>query len=183
MGGPWGCGGYRVNPNHGPTRGNRRKSGLKIFGRHLELLELEAGRHGATDEAVIPLAARHLPGAWRHHQLRNLGLVDVIAQDIAVSANRQLQWRAAIKMPDLGRIDAMPARDLPRLEQEIDGGRGGAALAGCFSTGWQRPAIPKGLAEMAPFRMRLQRQHVDQAVRFRHVFPPAPCHRMRESPR
>src|SRR4051812_46578138 len=156
------------------------------------MCKFKAGRHRAADQAIVPLAARHLPLAGWHHQLRHLGLVYVIAQEIALLADRQFQRRAAIEMPDLRRIDAMPARDLTRLEQEIDGGGEGAALAACIPTRGRRPAIPESLAEIAAFRMRLEPQHFDQAIGLVHVdlarprtcrFPGACCHGRRESPK
>ena len=110
----------------------------ETLGRHFEMLKLKAGRYRAADQGEVALAARHLPLAGRHHQLRHLGLVDVVAQNVPVLADRDLQRRAAIEMPDLGGIDAVPARDLPALEQEIDGGR-------------MRPAF----AIVVPARMRM----------------------------
>ena len=55
----------------------------------------------------------------------------------------QLERRARIKMPGLGLRDAVPARDLAALQQEIDRRRG---------------AVAKGFAEAAALRVPFETQ-------------------------
>ena len=58
------------------------------------------------------------------------------------------QRRAAMPVPQLGRVDAMPARHLAGLQQKEDGGGMGATM---------RPGlVAERLAEPAAFGMRLE---------------------------
>jgi hypothetical protein len=60
-------------------------------------------------------------------------------------ANLQFQRRAAIKVPDLSGINAVPARGLASFEQEIDRGRistAGIGVTKCFA---EMPAFGMGL--------------------------------------
>ena len=59
-------------------------------------------------------------------------------------------------MPELGGIDAMPMRDLSRLQQEKNGGGMGPALMTEF--------VAEGLAEPAAFGMRPQLQMRDDLI-------------------
>src|SRR5262245_42030355 len=57
------------------------------------------------------------------------------------------EWRPA-RLPKLGRIDLVPARNLARLHQEQDRGRVRPAVRPC--------RVAERLAEPTPFRMRLE---------------------------
>src|SRR5262245_37959606 len=59
-------------------------------------------------------------------------------------------------MPDLRRIDTVPARDLARFKQIVDRGRHRATARGV--------AVAKGLAEISAFGMRLQVEQADDIV-------------------
>src|SRR5262245_30427443 len=93
---------------------------------HLELLPLEGRRHGAADQGPGSERARALPYAARYHALGQLADREVAAQPQvmdapAVLAQRQLERRAGIVVPDLVGIDhAVPVRALAGPQQEID---------------------------------------------------------------
>ena len=67
--------------------------------------------------------------------------------------NGQAQRRAGMEVPRLRRIDAMPVRALAARQQEIDRGRGSAAV--------DRRRIAERLAEMPALRMRREGEHAD----------------------
>ena len=71
----------------------------------------------------------------------------------SLATNVERQRRAGVKMPDLHRVDAMPMRALAAREQEIDRGRGRAAV--------DHAGIAEGLAEMPAFGMRLEIKEAD----------------------
>ena len=64
--------------------------------------------------------------------------------------------RAVVKMPNLGRIDAVPMADLSGFEQEQNGGARGTLTGGSLGA-------PR-LAVMAALRMRLQIEGFDHGV-------------------
>src|SRR5580704_8430521 len=74
--------------------------------------------------------------------------------------------------PDLGGVDAMPMRNLARLQQEIDRRRGRPALA-------RYPGVAKTLTIPAAFRVRRKIKLADHVLggTARHVSPRAiaPC--------
>src|SRR5262245_21540680 len=73
----------------------------------------------------------------------------------------ELERRAAIPVPNLDRVDLVPARNLARLEQEQDRGRVRAAVRPC--------RVAERLAEPAAFRMRLEVMLPDHVLGGRRV--------------
>src|SRR5579885_102539 len=84
--------------------------------RQFEAVEIEGRRHCAAGERPIAGALGRLPGARRHDHLRDLAGMDVgtKADNLLFGAihDFELERRAAIVMPDLDRIDAVPMRAL-----------------------------------------------------------------------
>ena len=125
---------------------------------HLERGELEARRDGAADQRPFAQAARRLPPAGRHDDLRPLARRELSAEHLldhgaVFLAHRQRQRGAGMEMPDLGGVlDPVPGRNLVLFQQEIDRGRMAARAAG---------AVAKGLGIPAAFRMRLQAEDRD----------------------
>src|SRR5262245_7512962 len=138
-----------------------RHPGIEPRRRHLEAGKLEPWCHGAANERPGPEALRLLPGVRRNHRLWAFSRCEVDAEPRVAApggiGNRQQQRRAGVPVPDLGRIDAMPARNLAGLEQEVDRRRVGPP---------QRPAhrISERLAVMPALRMRLQAEQTDDVV-------------------
>ena len=73
---------------------------------------------------------------------------------------RQCQRRAAVIVPDLDRVDAVPVRALAARQQKQDRGRGGAAV--------DHTGIAEGLAIVPAFRMRLEIERADDVGRRAH---------------
>ena len=92
---------------------------LPTLRRQLELREIETWRDCAADQAPCAEALRALPAARMHKGLRTLPVQPIGAETKvlapAVLMQPEQQRRAAISVPELGGIDAMPARDLARL--------------------------------------------------------------------
>jgi hypothetical protein len=102
-----------------------------------------------------------LPALRRNDKLRPLAPDQVGAQAmhvcrIAGARGFYLQWRPGVKMPNLGRIHAMPARHLTGFEKKINQRRDGPAAR-------IMRRIAKGFAEIATFRMRAQIEQGDDA--------------------
>lgn len=130
---------------------------VKPLRRQFEFRKLEAGSDGASDERVSAERSRALPGIRRHDDLRPLGLFNIVPQNKTFLADPEFQRRATMKVPYLRRIDAMPARDLARLEQKQDGSGVGPAAA---------RLVAKTFTEMAAFRMRLKAKPHNQIICF-----------------
>src|SRR5688500_5742015 len=93
--------------------------------------ELESGTDGAADERVLAETAGRLPHAGGTDADRS----EIRARHIQYMSRQQsrrwivseqLQRSAGIEMPDLIRVDDVPATELVALEQIVDRG-GGAA--------------------------------------------------------
>src|SRR5215475_8504688 len=99
---------------------------LPVRRRHLEFLEQEAWRHGRADQRPRAQRPRRLPDAARHDGLRPLAESEVDAEPhalhrAAILAQRQLERRAGVVVPELvGIDDLVPMRALAGLEQEVD---------------------------------------------------------------
>src|ERR1043166_1099543 len=138
-------------------------SGRPAFRRQLETLEFESRRDRAAHERPVPEAFCGLPMARRHNGLRPFTLRQIGPEHDALDRPRvarrdiERERRAGVVVPDLDRINPMPVRALAAREQEIDRGRGGAAV--------DRQRIAKGLAKMAPLRMRLEIEERDDIGR------------------
>lgn len=95
------------------------------------MFEQESRRDRAADERVSTERFCTLPRTRRHNDLRPLSLVEIASKDVipddTVFRDTQRERRTRIPVPDLGRIDAMPARLFARLQKEIDRGAVGAA--------------------------------------------------------
>ena len=127
---------------------------LEVRRGQLEVRELEAGRNRTADQRPRAEAVRLLPGARRHDGLRALagGEVDAqrsVAARACIVGDGEEQRRAGMPVPDLGRIDPVPARNLAVAQQEIDGGGGRARAV-------RRRRVAERLAEMPALRMRRQ---------------------------
>src|SRR5581483_3633644 len=143
-----------------PLRGVPERRGLfwPPAGRgEFEIIELEAGRHGAADQSPVAQRFRGLPGARRDRELRHLVGVNVGAQrhDLLLGAvdHFELERAAGVIVPDLDGVDAVPVRALAAGQQEQDGGRSGAAVMAA--------RVAEGLAVMPAFGMRLEPQLAD----------------------
>src|SRR6185437_6846749 len=117
-------------------------SGFETFRRHLEPGKLKPRRDRTADQRIIAQASGRLPFSRRYHRLGEFASGNVRSQNCHPFADLQFQRCAAIKMPDFGCIDAMPARDLARLEQKQDGSGVGPAAA---------RLVAKTFTEMAAF--------------------------------
>src|SRR5688572_17557326 len=96
----------------------------------------------------------------RHGRMRMVAFMPVRTETIFAARFAMLdlkqERRAAMPMPELGRVDLVPARHLARLQQKKDGGGMGAAM---------RPGlVAEGFAEPAVLGMRLQPEMRDHFV-------------------
>ena len=107
-----------------------------------------------------PTSVRLLPSVGRHGGLRALAGGKIRSEGnctmSCIVGDAEDQRRACVPMPDLDRIDAVPARHLALAQQEVDGrGRGARTVAA---------AIAKRLAEMPTLRMRRKPEQADNFV-------------------
>src|SRR5882672_2066956 len=128
--------------------------------RKLEPREFESGRHRAADERPSANAFRRLPGACRYDGLRALAgreigpEPDALDRSLVARGDLECERRAGVEMPHLRRIDPMPVRALAAREQKIDRGRSRARAV-------DRASVPKSLAEVPAFGMRLEIEQAD----------------------
>ena len=130
------------------TRENMRH-GSQPSGASSKTGEVEARRHGAACKRPRPEAARTLPRACRHEPLRVLAAKPIGPEPNFVARLSMLdleqQRRAAMPVPQLGGVDAMPAGDFARLQQKQNGGGVGAALCAPARRGRSRgTSHPRG---------------------------------------
>ncbi len=133
-------------------------------------------RRRSRPASMAPRLCRALPPMRRHDELRALALEEIgpehmPAQILARPRHADRQRRAGVEMPDLGRIDPVPMRDLTRLQQEIDRRRRRAA-------GLAPRGIAKRLAVEAALGVRPQIQQADDRRprwRLRSMAAPRSC--------
>jgi hypothetical protein len=96
----------------------------------------------------------------RYDRLRPLAREEIGAQrqafdrTLRVQRDRQLERRAGVIVPALGRIDLVPMRPLTAREQEIDRSR-------CRARAMHRAGVAEGLAIMSALGMRLEIEQAD----------------------
>ncbi len=105
---------------------------VKAGWRQREAVELEARRHGATDQRVGTCAARSLPMALGHDDLRSTcqqirGQHVIRGRAVICCRQAQDQRRACVKQPDFGGIHFVPVTGLTCGQQEIDACTAGSA--------------------------------------------------------
>ena len=118
------------------TRSNRCDAVGRIEIRRRELESRRTANPGATVQPTSVQAPRlraccQWPGGndglRTLARLRGRAEADASRRRPRGGAIAELERRARVPVPDLGGVDAVPARDLARGEQEIDRGGGGAA--------------------------------------------------------
>ncbi len=84
--------------------------------------ELKTGRYGASDQRPVPRRFRGLPSAGRHNSLGLLAAKDVRAKRDTNALPTVIDVKpygsTGMKVPNLGRVDAVPMRTLTPGEQE-----------------------------------------------------------------
>jgi len=123
----------------------RRRSQFKGF-------KYKAGCHRAADQRVTAQTSGLLPVVSRYDCLRALSGGKIIAKFDSFQASRRrgnakFQRCPAVPVPDLGRVDPVPARDLAALEKEVYRRRSSTPAVG------HGGRVAKGLAKEAAFRM------------------------------
>src|SRR5260370_12546052 len=121
--------------------------------RQLDPLELKTRRDGAADQRPVAETLRRLPGVSRHNRLRALPGSKIAAErhtrDAAFALRDfERKRRAGMPMPNFHRVDTMPVRTLAARQQKVD-------YSGCGAATLDLAGIPKRLAKMSAFRMRL----------------------------
>ena len=115
-------------------RRSTAQAGLPAFRRHLEAGKLEARSHRAADQRPCTQAFRRLPCSGGHHTLRPLTGTEIRAKRqradaLAIIRNPEGKRRPRVPVPGLHRVDPVPGRAFPRLQQEIDRRRARAAIS------------------------------------------------------
>ena len=106
---------------------------FETFVCQFEFRKLESRRDRAAHQRILTQRTRALPCVRGHDDLRTFAVFDSRAQHEALRhaaaiGNFQFERRAAMIMPCLRRIDAMPVRDLACLQQKINRCRKCAAI-------------------------------------------------------
>ncbi len=158
----------------------RRQRRVTIPVKQTKPRKIKRRRHQASTQRMPAQRPRSLPGIRRHHAHR-LSIVDTARtqpmppQLIGIRViNQQLQRFAFDEMPSLFGVHAMPGTELTGSEQEMDGAQRRARRAGWLWCGVDAPVV-------AAFRMRLQRQVIDQHLRWRRRAHPVNLRRPHHS--
>src|SRR5215216_6441294 len=144
------------------------RRGRPALRRHFKTREVETGRDRAADQRPGAEAFGLLPSVSGNRRLRPLASRQIGAEPQRGNAvgvhNPERQRRARVPMPDLGGVDAVPARTLAARQQEINRRRSGARTIHDLG-------VAKGLAKVPAFRVRLQSEqpHDIGARQFGHA--------------
>lgn len=134
--------------------------------RDLQFGELETRRNGATYKRVVAKGPRRLPVVRRHDALRTLAVCNGRSKHVSfgptdeIALEKKLERRACIRVPNLGRINAMPSGDLTAAKEKIDRCRESAAV-------WSG-RIAKRLPEVSALGMRCETEFCDETIRLAH---------------
>ena len=92
-----------------------RESGVEAWRSHHKPIKLESWCHRAANERECAGCAGLLPVSLGDDTLRATSIVEIDAKHVYLGQtgwrrDRQLQWRAEVIVPDLDRVDPVPAR-------------------------------------------------------------------------
>ncbi len=134
---------YRLGdqPAGASSKPSKEKPGATV-----QPTSVQSPRHSAACQARAGTVTCGASPAWisaPSRMISSFGAVD----------DFELERRAGVIVPDLDGVDAVPVRALAARQQEIDRGRGGAAV--------DHAGIAEGLAVVAAFGMRLEIERAD----------------------